>query len=324
MSPKVSIIVPVYNVEQYLPSCIDSILSQSYYDFELILVDDGSTDGSGVVCDTYAQKDGRIRVFHKKNGGASSARNVGIVNVTGEWLCFVDADDELLPNGLKVMVEGISDGINMVMAGYKIYDEKGSLVYSIKEEKSCLKDKESTAKEMYAPSDFWYQGYIWGKLLKVLEIKKHNILFFEDVYFNEDRLFLTQFICETECRAFYTTIPVYKYFERLGSAMMSLKKSFNPKFVTDLEAQIRMRQLVRDCCDEKILRDLADYETFKSYQRIVGMMKEFEYKDDSLRLVIRRKLVDAIGVKAYAFCEMKWNMHRAANKLSKLKTCKNS
>lgn len=80
--PKISVIVPVYNVEQYLPRCIDSILSQTFTDFELLLIDDGSTDKSGMICDEYAKKDNRIRVFHKKNGGVSSARNVGLDNVT--------------------------------------------------------------------------------------------------------------------------------------------------------------------------------------------------------------------------------------------------
>lgn len=103
--PKISVIVPVYNVEQYLPRCIDSILSQTFTDFELLLIDDGSTDKSGMICDEYAKKDNRIRVFHKKNGGVSSARNVGLDNVTyasregvnilNKYILFVDSDDYL-------------------------------------------------------------------------------------------------------------------------------------------------------------------------------------------------------------------------------------
>ena len=89
----ISIIVPIYNREKYLSECIDSILVQSYSDFEVLLIDDGSTDRSGEICDEYAQKDARIRVFHKENGGVSSARNVGLDNATGEWIAFVDSDD---------------------------------------------------------------------------------------------------------------------------------------------------------------------------------------------------------------------------------------
>lgn len=91
--PAITIVVPIYNTEQYLPCCIDSILSQSFTDFELLLIDDGSIDGSGQICDAYAEKDNRIRVFHKENGGVSSARNLGLDNAKGEWVTFVDSDD---------------------------------------------------------------------------------------------------------------------------------------------------------------------------------------------------------------------------------------
>ena len=91
--PKISVIVPVYNTEQYLPRCIDSILSQYFTDFELLLIDDGSKDNSGNICDEYATQDSRIRVFHKVNGGATSARLLGVKKSIGEFICFVDSDD---------------------------------------------------------------------------------------------------------------------------------------------------------------------------------------------------------------------------------------
>lgn len=91
--PKISVIVPVYNVEKYLHRCVDSILAQTFTDFELLLVNDGSKDSSGVICDEYAAKDSRVKVFHKENGGVSSARNLGLDNAKGEWVTFVDSDD---------------------------------------------------------------------------------------------------------------------------------------------------------------------------------------------------------------------------------------
>lgn len=91
--PKISIIVPVYNVEKYLRKCIDSILNQTFKDFELILIDDGSTDESGKICDEYNLKDNRIKVIHKENGGLSSARNAGLDIAQGEYIGFVDSDD---------------------------------------------------------------------------------------------------------------------------------------------------------------------------------------------------------------------------------------
>lgn len=98
--PKVSIIVPVYKAEKYLNRCIDSILAQTFTDWELLLIDDGSTDRSGDICDEYAKKDTRIRVFHKENGGVSSARNLGLDSAQGEWVTFIDADDYILPDFL--------------------------------------------------------------------------------------------------------------------------------------------------------------------------------------------------------------------------------
>ena len=97
-NPKISIIVPVYNAERYLHRCIDSILAQTFRDFELLLIDDGSKDNSGYICDEYAEKDERVKVWHKENGGVSSARNVGLDNARGEWVTFADSDDWLESN----------------------------------------------------------------------------------------------------------------------------------------------------------------------------------------------------------------------------------
>ena len=98
MNPSISIIVPVYNSEKTLNRCVDSILSQTFQDWELLLIDDGSTDRSGKLCDEYALKDQRIKVFHKKNGGVSSARNIGLDHAKGEWITFIDSDDEIPKN----------------------------------------------------------------------------------------------------------------------------------------------------------------------------------------------------------------------------------
>ena len=101
--PKVSIIVPVYNAEKYLAECVESILGQTLQDIEVLLVDDGSTDASPAICDEYAEKDGRIKVFHKSNGGVSSARNEGLKHITGEYFAFVDSDDLVDANMYKDM-----------------------------------------------------------------------------------------------------------------------------------------------------------------------------------------------------------------------------
>ena len=103
MDPRISVIVPVYNARQYLETCIASVLSQSYSSLELLLIDDGSTDGSGVICDTWQAKDSRVRVIHTENRGVSSARNTGIETATGDYIAFLDADDALLDEALTTM-----------------------------------------------------------------------------------------------------------------------------------------------------------------------------------------------------------------------------
>ena len=114
--PKVSVIVPVYKVEKYLPECIESILAQTFKDFELILVDDGSPDNSGKICDDYATRDSRIRVFHKENGGVTSARRLGVENARGEWVMFVDGDDELFSHAVGVLIKytGRFDSVDLI------------------------------------------------------------------------------------------------------------------------------------------------------------------------------------------------------------------
>ena len=126
-NPRISIIVPVYNIEEYLPRCIESILNQTYTNLQLVLVDDGSKDKSGKICDEYAKKDNRIVVVHKENGGSSSARNKGIEVAMGEYLGFVDSDDYVEPDMYEKMVDTIKEtGCNIVQVARDEKDEKGN------------------------------------------------------------------------------------------------------------------------------------------------------------------------------------------------------
>lgn len=113
----ISVIVPVYNVKSYLQECLESILRQSYTNFEILLVDDGSTDGSGVICDEYARNDMRIKVFHQSNQGVTAARKRGVLNSQGEFLCFVDSDDEIEFNALEVLFAKMHEGVDAVITG---------------------------------------------------------------------------------------------------------------------------------------------------------------------------------------------------------------
>ena len=116
----ISIIVPVYNTEKYLDRCIQSILSQTYIDFELLLINDGSTDSSGVICDRYAEQDSRVRVFHQVNMGVTAARKIGVHNALGEFVTFVDSDDELYDDALDTLLSNVTgDNIDIVATDLK-------------------------------------------------------------------------------------------------------------------------------------------------------------------------------------------------------------
>ncbi len=136
----VSVIVPVYKVEEYLPRCVDSILNQTFSDFDLVLVDDGSPDGSGIICDEYAQKDSRIIVLHQKNKGAAAARNNGIEysldNCSSSFLSFIDSDDWVAPNYLEVLVKAVKETkCRVSICGYEKTDKTADLPHELEEAK---------------------------------------------------------------------------------------------------------------------------------------------------------------------------------------------
>lgn len=129
MTPKISVIVPVYKVEQYIHRCVDSILAQSFTDFEIILVDDGSPDNCGKICDEYAQKDSCVKVFHKPNGGVSSARNLGLNNAKGEWVTFIDSDDYIEQGFFSIPKDTSED---LLIQNYKVLKNEECKILNLK------------------------------------------------------------------------------------------------------------------------------------------------------------------------------------------------
>ena len=257
VSLKVSIIVPVFNVDKYLRQCLDSILTQTYTDWECILVDDGSKDSSGEICDEYINQDNRFRVFHKENGGVSSARNRGIEEARGEWLFFADADDTLDINCLKILLNETSKNCQLVMAGFRKYSDEGQLIadYDSKRHKIITKDEAIT--ELYIPSDLPYQGYLWCKLFSSAIIRKLGLTFDESIYFNEDRLFVMQYLCRMEGKIAYTTSSIYNYVERSMGAMSSLSIYYNRKYATDFDAYVLMKKEVFSYTQNRGLHRMA-------------------------------------------------------------------
>ena len=164
MSDLISIIIPVYNVEKYLERCIESVISQTYKNLEIILVDDGSTDSSGKLCDEFAQKDDRIKVIHKKNGGISDARNVGIEQVTGKYVGFADSDDYLEKDMIETLynLSVKHDADISIVSYYEMYNNK---LISVRDSgKLEILDRVEAIRELLI--DTKIQSYAWNKLFK--------------------------------------------------------------------------------------------------------------------------------------------------------------
>lgn len=211
---KISIIVPIYNMEKYLERCVDSILAQTYDNIEVILVDDGSADSSPEMCDRYAEKDGRIKVIHKTNGGLSSARNAGLDVATGDYIGFVDSDDFISDKMYEVLLT--------------IIEDKGVRISGVDGFCFCRDEQLSMANigksETLTCCD--YLSYATGLLTRTSNSSVCSKLFdaklfacrrFEEGKLNEDSLLLFYLLMEDKCDYAYTNMSHYYYFRREGS-----------------------------------------------------------------------------------------------------------
>ncbi len=219
-SPVFSIIVPVYNVEQYLSQCIDSILQQSFPYFELLLINDGSSDNSGVICDEYALKDNRIRVFHKQNGGVSAARNLGIENAKGQWVLFIDSDDWIDKEMLSY-VETHKKDVDFVQFGFRKTNSAVLEYSAVPNEILKLSSQNYCNLQLYHPA-------ICGYVVKLDVIKKYNLKFPAGIKYGEDQVFILKALM---CIPFVIVLNkhFYNYRVRYGSAMNSSLSFFMAK-----------------------------------------------------------------------------------------------
>lgn len=223
--PKISIIVPVYNVEKYLVKCLESILAQTFSDFEVLLVDDGSTDRSGQVCDDYAKKDIRFRVFHKENGGVASARQAGTDLATGDYIIHVDPDDWVESNMLEELyLKAVETGADVVICDYYV-EYKNRRIYK-KQQPSAL-DSTTVLKELFQQ----LHGSCWNKLVKRACYKKYDITFVPGINYCEDVLIWVQLLQHTEVKVCYLNKAFYHYWQENENSII------HSKSVTFLESR---------------------------------------------------------------------------------------
>ena len=265
--PIVSIIVPVYNAEKTIQRCVESILGQDFQDFELLLIDDGSQDASGALCDAFAPRDARVRVLHKENGGVSAARNLGLSQAQGVYLQFLDSDDWITADATTMLVRTAREyQCDLVISDfYRVVGDRVSHKGDIQED-TVLSREEYAAHMMERPADFYY-GVLWNKLYRREIVERHHLRMNPEISWCEDFMFNLEYIRYAE-RFYALQVPIYYYVKTKGSLAsqyLSIPKT------------IRMKLMV-----------------FEYYNRFFKTVLDEEEYERS-RLKVYKFLVDAAG-----------------------------
>lgn len=208
--PKISVIVPVYNAERWLRRCVDSILAQTYSDFELLLIDDGSTDGSGAICDQYGAFDSRIHVFHKPNGGASSARNMGLQNARGKWIAFADADDFVAPKWLQNYRVDENSDKTVICQGLIKFLQKNDCINEIEFKQEYRNASEGNLCDVL--STIFLKGMLGWLPIKVFNgkyLRERKTSFDTKLTYREDEKFFLDFLRPDDKIIMYDVIGYY-------------------------------------------------------------------------------------------------------------------
>ena len=220
---KFSIVVPVYNVEKYLSRCINSLINQTLKEIEIILVDDGSPDSCGSICDEYAQKDNRIKVIHKKNEGVSAARNDGLISATGEWIIFCDSDDWMEENACELLYnEGIKKNVDVVIGDiYRVKDQNRiynkffdkEFVYRSRKELDQLVKTDLYQEYCILPPSTPTIGYggPWNKAVKRSLLIENKIIFDTELLGVFDDILYTAYLYANAKSISYIQKPIYNY-----------------------------------------------------------------------------------------------------------------
>ncbi|WP_247945205.1 glycosyltransferase family 2 protein [Streptococcus oralis] len=278
MGEKISVIVPVYNVEAYLERCVESILQQTYAHFELILINDGSTDSSGQICDQLASQYENIKVYHIENAGVSNARNMGIQLATGSWVTFIDSDDFVTQDYLATLASAV-EGVNVGFAIAPLHHIKNGIVTDIPSHsgKTELWSTEETMKELLMTTRTSF--FPVAKLFKrdLLADEKFNT----NYHLAEDALFLTELLLKTRCSCVFIDKPVYYYDHREGSATTSVNRHVFDTIEVYKQIIAQVSQAFPNLKYELINRECWSYITV--YDKIIFTSRE-EYQKEKAEL----------------------------------------
>ena len=282
MTDLISIIIPIYGAEKYLHKCVDSVLAQSYKNIEVLLIDDGSPDRCPEICDFYAKKDLRVKVFHKQNGGVSSARNIGIDNATGKYLCFLDSDDSLplyaIQNLYCVLAKNEADCVMGSMAygraEHKNKNIENEFVISFEEKPQLLLDY------IVRPGSFSSGAKIYSGLI----IKENNIHFHTELKCSEDAVFVREYLCY--CKKIVTISNVVYLCDTSNNMSLSKKG-----YINYCEYHIRKLEKLKCLCSILPISE-KDKRNFISFRAIHGLrtstnhyLTNWDDKDEKRMLV---------------------------------------
>ncbi len=295
MEVLVSIVVPVYKVEKYVEKCIKSLLNQTYYNIQIIVIDDGSPDKSGIICDKLSKKDARIEVVHKKNEGVSIARNTGIEIAKGEYICFVDSDDYVMPNYIENLVYSMEkDMVDMVVCGHIRNDNnRETKVFSYQEK---IMDRSERLFYTYLSVNL-EACYPWNKLFKKDIIQKNNIRFPEGIHPGEDLLFCIFYI-NYVTRVSFIKKYLYVYVNSDISVMSRGRgnSAFN-NYYLQIEPiiQFMMREMDKKheiCCKVRLFCICAclTYDN-KKYKLHNDMTNVIRIRNENERVFLRAKFI---------------------------------
>lgn len=301
----VSIIVPIYNMEEFLPRCLESLLRQTYSNIEILLVNDGSTDSSGKICNDFEKAyPDKIKVIHKKNGGLSSARNTGMIYARGKYIIFPDPDDwtepDYIQKGMMLLHEYEAD---CVCLGYYVEYENKSISVNSNAPLRCMDSNEAKRALLMPPAMY---GFAWNKLYNLEIIRTHQLEFLDDVGTTEDLDFTFRYLAYCNKICFAPEERVYHYYQRFNAATHG---KFSNKKVESIRTYEKM---ISNSNGDKKLIMVAENEICNTSINLIWLYKRDKFDDEQSWCTLRNYL------KKYLKVYMKSNNYNVGRKLQAL------
>lgn len=302
----ITVVVPIYNMGKYLERAVNSLLNQTYKKYEILLIDDGSTDCSGEKSEEYAKNNEKIKVYHKENGGLSSARNFGIEHANGKYIIFPDPDDWVSENYLETLISLVDETSDLEVCGHYVVTDKSMKPHSTIEKEYIYNRKEALESAMISSG---FCGFAWNKLYHMEIIKRYNLRFDEELGMAQDLHFLVRYLMECN-KIKYSTKPLYYYYQHIGgvtNAPLSSRKISGLKTYEKIaeivkEDYLEIEKLARSTYANMSLQFMYIYFTNKMKDKILfyklksNFRKNISYFLKNKNYGIERKL---LGVLAY-------------------------